>query len=117
MRVGWVAAALMLPLITLPRSMLVQAAAMTVLGAALAAILTPALRALSEATDRLGGDYGVAYAAYNATYAVGLMIGASVGGRLVGMLGTPRALGVAMVAMLALGLAPAMSLTRSPWRW
>lgn len=110
MRVGWALSALALPLLVLPRAIGVEAAAMAGFGVALAFAMTPTLRALASTVDRLGGDYGVAYAAYNAAYAIGIMLGASVGGLLVGAMGTTRALATFAGGVLVLGVYPALAL-------
>jgi predicted MFS family arabinose efflux permease len=82
MVVGWIGAALTFPLLTLPGSFAVQALAMAAFGVALSMVQGPALRALASEVDRVGGDYGVAYAAYNGAYAIGIMLGASLGSHL-----------------------------------
>jgi predicted MFS family arabinose efflux permease len=72
--------------------------------------MIPTLRCLAAAVDRVGGDYGVAYAAYNAAYAVGIMLGASLGGKLVDALGSGSALAFATCGALVLGVWPAIAL-------
>lgn len=110
LRAGWIAAAAALTFIALPSTVGVQICAMAVFGISLALLMTPALRALATAADRVGGDYAVAYAAYNAAYAVGLMIGASAGGMLVDALGSPSAFVAASCGVLVVGFWPAISL-------
>jgi MFS family permease len=109
MRFGWVLASVLLPAIVLPRDLLLETVTVGALGIALSIALTPTLRALASAVDRVGGDYGIAYAAYNAAYAVGLMAGACAGGYAVDWLGVPRAFAVIACGALVAGVGPAIA--------
>jgi len=109
---GGLLSAAALPALALPPTMLLQVVGMALFGGALTLMLTPSLRGLASAVDRVGGDYGVVYSFYNAAYAVGLMVGAGVGGRLVSAYGVSRGLLVAGIVVVVLGIKPAWTLSR-----
>ncbi len=112
-RTGWLCTATTLPLLTLPTTISSQLAFMSMLGVGLAMIQGPSLRALASAVERVGGDYGIAYAAYNAAYAVGIIVGAGLGACLVEALGTFKGLMIASCALLVAGVHPALRLGRA----
>jgi predicted MFS family arabinose efflux permease len=103
-RAGWIGAAVVFPLLAVPRSMALQLLLMAVFGATLALMHGPLLRRLAVAVDSVGGDHGVAYAAYNAAYAVGIMLGAGLGGALASELGVGRGLAVTAAILVPCGV-------------
>jgi predicted MFS family arabinose efflux permease len=60
----------------------------------------------------VGGDYAVAYAGYNGAYAVGVGLGAVLGGPLAGAFGVGPALAAAALGVLLAGAWPAFWLGR-----
>jgi MFS transporter, DHA1 family, solute carrier family 18 (vesicular amine transporter), member 1/2 len=110
-RLGWLGLAFAAPLLTMPASLAPQVAVMAFLGVALAMTQGPSLRALATAVERVGGDYGVAYAGFNAAYAVGIMLGAGLGGPLVDALGPSRGFSLAAALLLLGGIVPAFALS------
>lgn len=109
---GWLLLVVMLPVLVLPTTALLQSVAMAVAGVGLAATLTPALPALAACTDRVGGDYAVAYAGYNAAYAVGIGAGSALGGPLASALDVPTAMAAVAAAVLVAGVPAALWLVR-----
>jgi MFS transporter, DHA1 family, solute carrier family 18 (vesicular amine transporter), member 1/2 len=81
MALGLLALALVLPLLALPASLPAQAAVLALAGLASGLILAPALPALADEVDRLGGGaYASVYAILNIAYAVGMIAGPIAGG-------------------------------------
>jgi MFS family permease len=88
---GLVAIGMVLPLLGLISSF--QSAVMLyALGAATAAlVITPSLAYMAEATSSIGvSSFGVAYGLYNFAWALGLLVGPSIGGFLYEQLGFSR---------------------------
>ena len=81
MHAGLVGMAVMLPALyqisTFPRALAINA----VFTVAIAAMITPSLTYMAEATSQAGvKSFGVAYGAYNVAWAIGLLVGPSIGG-------------------------------------
>jgi MFS family permease len=107
MVIGLLLAALTLPVLALPGSILLEGGGLLLLGIALGLLMTPTLPALSDAVDRSGASgYGIAYAIYNTAYSLGMMGGPMLGGLLVGSFGLLIAL--TLVGLLTLLAVPAL---------
>jgi multidrug resistance protein len=109
LRAGWLGVALLLPALAWPRSEAAELALMAAMGVALAALVAPTMPALAARADHVGGDYATAYAGYNAAYAVGLGLGAALGGPIASAVGVREAFGVVAIALLVGGAAPALA--------
>jgi multidrug resistance protein len=107
MAVGLVALALTLPLLAWSGSLAWAAWVLVLIGLVSAPVLVPALPALADRVDRLGGGaYASVYAVLNVAYALGMVVGPLLGGILAEYLGFGAALGV--VALLLLAYAPVL---------
>jgi multidrug resistance protein len=113
LRGGWIALVVLLPALAIPTTAAGAVAAMALIGVALAFVLTPTLPALAACADRVGGDYAVAYAGYNGAYAVGVGLGAMVGGPIAGAVGIGAALGAVAGGVLVAGGWPAWRVGRT----
>jgi multidrug resistance protein len=122
---GIVLTALALPVLALPTSFILEAAAMAVLGAVLSIMLSSAPQEMTDAMDRRGSNaYGSVYAYYNVAMSFGMMVGPVIGGILAGYLGLALALAACAAGLLVYALlysiisrpaAPAVSET-STWQ-
>lgn len=114
LRGGWLGLVVLLPVLTIPTTVAGEVAAMGLMGIALAFALTPTLPALASCADRVGGDYAVAYAGYNGAYAVGVGLGAVVGGPLAGAFGIGPAIAAVAGCVLVAGAWPAVRVGARP---
>ena len=88
MLLGLVAGAALLPILNVPTDWRFMTASMVITFGALGLILTPSLAYMAEASSSLGlGSFGVVYGLYNVAWAVGLLIGPSLGGLMLQELG------------------------------
>jgi DHA1 family solute carrier family 18 vesicular amine transporter 1/2 len=94
--------ALSLPLVALAPTLWAVFVAVAIVGAAVGLTITPAMPALAELVDQLGGaTYGVAYSLFNTAFAIGMAAGPLLGSSLVTTFGLP--LGLSAVSAVMLG--------------
>lgn len=115
MAVGLATMACTLPLLALPRSILLEAGVLTVVAVACGLTLTPALPELADAVDRRGGGaYASVYAIFNTAYALGMLGGPVAGGLLADTCGFAVALAITGLALLFALLALSVGTCRRP---
>jgi predicted MFS family arabinose efflux permease len=81
MFIGLIAIALLLPLLALASSFATAAITYAAFTIAIAIMVTPSLAYMADATSAAGvQSFGVAYGVYNCAWAVGLLVGPTIGG-------------------------------------
>jgi MFS family permease len=113
MRIGLVVAALMGVLMPLPGEVLVLAAALMAAVAALGAFWAPAMAMLSDASEAVGLDQGLAFALANLAWAGGHVIGGAAGARLADATSDAVPYGL-IAAICALTLTAVLRRNRNP---
>ena len=100
MQAGLIGMALMLPSLAFIRSFSSAVAINVVFTLTVAGMITPSLTYMAEATSQAGvKSFGVAYGLYNVAWAIGLLVGPSIGGAAYERLGFPT-LTLAWAALL-----------------
>ena len=90
MQAGLIGMALMLPSLAFIRSFSSAVAINVVFTLTVAGMITPSLTYMADATSRAGvKSFGVAYGVYNVAWAIGLLVGPSIGGAAYERLGFP----------------------------
>ena len=90
MQAGLIGMALMLPSLAFIRSFSSAVAINVVFTLTVAGMITPSLTYMAEATSQAGvKSFGVAYGLYNVAWAIGLLVGPSIGGAAYERLGFP----------------------------
>jgi MFS family permease len=113
MRVGLAAAALMAILLPLPTEVLVLAAALIAAAASLGAFWAPAMALLSDASEAVGLDQGLAFALGNLAWAGGHVIGGAGGARVADATSDAVPYGL-MAALCGLTLVAVLRRDRAP---
>ncbi|MGZ9587171.1 MFS transporter [Paenibacillus marinisediminis] len=107
--------AIMLPMLTLVGSIPMAFVAACLVGASIGFTLSPTLPTLGAIVDKeAGGGYGVAYALFNMTHAIGMMMGPLLGGILTDTLSVSGALTGTSIVLLSCTLSGLIVLKRMP---
>ena len=106
MAIGLALMALVVPGLSLPDHVVIQAILMALTGFAVGVTLAPTLPELANAVDRLGGgSYGSVYALWNEFFAIGMAVGPLVGGLLRESFSVRTTLVVTAVPLMAYAVA------------
>jgi DHA1 family solute carrier family 18 vesicular amine transporter 1/2 len=102
---GLLILAVSLPLVIIPKSLILAGAVLFLVGAAAGFALTPTLPELANSVDRLGGGaYATAFAVFNMAYSLGMIFGPIAGGGLADLFGISTALYIMCFVLIGYSL-------------
>jgi DHA1 family solute carrier family 18 vesicular amine transporter 1/2 len=102
---GLLILAVSLPLVIIPKSLILAGAVLFLVGASAGFALTPTLPELANSVDRLGGGaYATAFAVFNMAYSLGMIFGPIAGGGLADLFGISTVLYIICFALICYSL-------------